>query len=54
MSFDTWMTEVDRKVSATVGISVHDLSDQTFSDWWKEGMSPEEAVLHTLEDNDLY
>jgi hypothetical protein len=51
MSFNTWMSKVDRKVSATAGLSVHDLSDQPFYEWWEEGMTPSEAASITLEDN---
>jgi hypothetical protein len=53
-SFVEWLNKVNRKVIALTGITIHDLSDQPFREWFDEGMSPEEAVLHTLEDNGFY
>jgi hypothetical protein len=54
MSFTQWMSQVDRKVMGVAGLSVHDLTDQPFREWWEEGMSPKEAAELTLEDNDFY
>lgn len=53
MTFEQWMQKVDSKVGAMTGLSVHDLADQPFRDWFDDGMSPREAALETLE-NDGY
>ncbi len=48
--FITWMHEVDNEVDAIVGMSVHDLPDQPFRDWFDAGMEPDEAAADALED----
>lgn len=54
MSFNQWMSKVNRHVTNTAGLGVADLSDQPFYDWWEEGVTPSEAAEMTLEDNDFY
>jgi hypothetical protein len=47
--FDTWMVRVDRAVAyATCGMSVHDLADAPFSDWWEDGITPTQAARMIL------
>lgn len=48
LTFDAWMTKVDSKVIRTVGLSVHDLADQPFRDWYDDDMTPDEAAQLAL------
>lgn len=50
MTFRQWMQEVDREVQAIAFLSVHDLADQPFRDWYDDGVEPLEAAEMTLED----
>lgn len=51
MSFQAWMRAVDSAVQAEVGLSVHDLADANFRDWYEDGVSPSEAAVDVLADN---
>jgi hypothetical protein len=53
-SFVEWLNKVNRKVIALTGITIHDLSDQPFREWFDEGMDADEAAELTLEDNGFY
>lgn len=46
--FDAWMRKVDAKVDALAGLSVHDLADQPFFDWFDADMSPATAARKAL------
>lgn len=48
--FSTWMRLVDRKIQARAGVSVYDLADKPFREWYDDGMDPDEAVEEILED----
>lgn len=50
MTFAQWMRAVDEAVYATAGVSVHDLADQPFRDWYEDGLTPQEAAEETLID----
>jgi hypothetical protein len=52
VAFKKWMNDVDAAVSATAFVSVYDLPDQPFRDWFDDGMSAEEAARTALEDAD--
>lgn len=43
-SFEKWFGEVDVAVNALVGVSVHDLPDAPFVEWWEDGRSPKSAA----------
>lgn len=47
--YDAWMREVDREVIARTGLSIHDLEDQPFRDWYRDEMSPREAAETAIE-----
>lgn len=49
-TFDEWMAEVDAAVQRIAFLSVHDLPDQTFYDWFESDYTPDEAAAETLED----
>ena len=48
-SFDDWMKAVDHRVQAVIGLSIHDLEDHPFRDWYHDEMSPEEAAHTAIE-----
>ena len=43
MSFGSRMAALDQHVIVAVGLSVHDLPDMTFRDWYADGLTPAEA-----------
>jgi len=47
--FERWMREVDREVRAISGVSVHDLADCPFRDWFEDGESAQDAAQMALE-----
>ena len=49
-TFDQWMRAVDRAVIATVGLSVHDIADQPFRDWYDDETPASEAAESALVD----
>lgn len=49
MTFQQWMRAVDSEVYALAGVSVHDLADQTFRDWYDDEIEPSEAAEMALE-----
>jgi len=51
MTFEQWMREVNRIVTHIAGVSVHDLADATFRDWYDDEYTPNEAANEVLEAN---
>lgn len=49
LSFEEWMERVDTAVCALAFVSVHDLEDQPFRDWWEYDWTPQQAALEVLE-----
>lgn len=49
-AFDAWMTRVDQAVTRKTGLSVHDLADQCFADWFEDGLTPAQAARLALAD----
>ena len=47
-SFDQWMSAVDQAVKNKVGLSVYDLDDCPFRDWYDHGESPVSAAAHAI------
>lgn len=47
--FAIWMEQLDLKVIALSGLSVHDLPDQAFADMFEDGYYPEDAAREILE-----
>lgn len=47
-TFEAWMREVDRACWAKAGVSVHDLPDMPFADWYKDGMRPASAAAKAI------
>lgn len=47
--FALWMDDVDLAVEALCGLSTLDLPDQTYRDWYNDGLSADEAADLVLE-----
>jgi len=43
-SFEQWFAEVDAACRAKYGVSVNDLPDCPFSDWYADGKTPKGAA----------
>lgn len=46
--FKAWMLAVDAAVEARVGLSVHDLEDVAFRDWFDDGVSAKSAAARAI------
>ncbi len=44
-AFESWMKNVDAAVLSRYGVSVYDLPDCPFRDWYDDGETPEEASV---------
>jgi len=53
MKFDEWMREVDSHVGSLVMLSVHDLPDAPWWDYWHDGLEPADAVTAAVDDGYL-
>lgn len=42
--FDDWMAQVDKVIEAVYGLSVNDLPDCPFADWYEDGITPVSAA----------
>jgi hypothetical protein len=47
--FPQWMQAVDDAVWSIAGVSVYDLPDCPFRDWFEDQEQPRTAALHALE-----
>lgn len=47
-SFEDWMSQVDRIVWQKAGVSVHDLPDVPYRDWYDDGVSPKGAASRAI------
>ena len=45
MNFDGWMAAVDAECERRYGVSVYDLADCPFHDWYDDGVSPKSAAV---------
>jgi len=48
VEFEVWMRDVDASVKAKIGMSVHDLPDACFRDWYDDGMKPGAAASKAI------
>jgi hypothetical protein len=46
--FHQWMTQLDRLLMLTLGMTHHDLPDQLYADWHASGMTPRDAIKEIL------
>lgn len=49
--FDRWMSAVDGHVQIKLGVSVHDLPDMCFRDYYDDGMTPAQVAQIVMEEN---
>lgn len=47
--FNPWFAKVDKIITDTTGLTAHDWPDQCYSEWFDDGMSPEEAAREALD-----
>ena len=47
-TFMEWMREVDALVARRTGLSVHDLPDCCFADWYEDDMAPATAARRAI------
>ena len=47
--FEIWMVRVDRTVNAIALVSVYDLPDRPYRDWFDDGMLASDAAKQALE-----
>lgn len=48
-TYHEWMQAVDAHLRSRSGLSSDDLADQTYHDWYDDGMDPIEAAEQVLE-----
>jgi len=49
MDYKNWMRCVDALCRTKIGLSIHDLPDMPFRDWFDDGYTPKDAVREALE-----
>lgn len=49
MTFEAWMSKVDAAFNEALGISHEEWPDQTYYDWFEDGIEPMEAVALAVE-----
>lgn len=47
-TFEEWMKAVDAHCVAQLGLSVHDLPDCCFADWYEDGIGPKSAARKAI------
>ena len=48
IEYEQWMRDVDAEVIARTGMSVHDLADVAFRDWYDDGITPAKAAARAI------
>lgn len=48
MDYGTWFARVNRQVVRISGVGADDLPDQSWRDWFDDGMTPNEAAREAL------
>ena len=49
-----WLYLTDRRCRKIVGLSIFDLSDANYGDFYQDGMSPSDAARTAVENDELY
>lgn len=47
-SFEVWLREVDAKIRAKTGLSMLDLPDCPYADWYADGKTPAGAAASAI------
>jgi len=50
--FKAWLAEADLLCLRQTGVSILDLADMPYNDWYEDGMSPKEAVQELFVEED--
>lgn len=48
-TYDKWLEAVDQQVIDRTGLSVHDLPDMPFREWYDDDVAPADAALEALD-----
>lgn len=48
MSFEDWLGYVDARLFNQVGLTHGDIADQTWRDWYDDGVAPVDAAREAL------
>lgn len=51
LTFEQWMKAVDTYCQQLAYLSVHDLADCCFADWYADGMKPATAAKKAIKSN---
>lgn len=54
LTFQQWLTEVDRLLTIRIGLDHMDLEDFMSYDEWEGGSTPEEGAIVCLENDSIY
>ena len=49
MSFNAWLIACDSLIYDALGVSLHDLIDCTWRDWYDDGLTPCQATADILD-----
>ena len=52
-AFVEWLDAVDAHLRRRIGLGHRDLADQSWHDWFEDGLEPAEAAQQVLEEEDL-
>ena len=47
-AFEAWMKKVDVSVVSSVGLSIYELLDVSYRDWFEDGMDPGDAASRVI------
>ena len=47
-TFEKWMEKLDMLCDRVTGMSIHDLPDQCYMDWYEDGLSTKQALKLVL------
>lgn len=53
MKFEKWMNAIDKACLARFMVSIYDLPDQDFQGYFKEGMTPNQALDEIADQEDM-
>lgn len=48
-TFEEWQATIDRYVGRVIGLSIHDLPDQPYRDWFDDEVTAKEAAREIVE-----
>lgn len=52
-TFEQWKNEANKICEANYGMSLDDLEDCCYMDWYEDGVSPNAAVKRAIKHNDI-